>query len=206
LYPQPVERLIAAIAPLTPHMAEEAFQALPYDKPNGAISVFIAGWPTRPEAWSSLASDDVKFWDSFLEIRDTVNKVLEDARNAKLVGASLESKVNVHCEDADFTARLNSPEIANDLRYLFIVSDVQVTSSAAQAVDGCEFKSITDVPGAGSVSVGIARAAGHKCARCWNFSTLVGADAKHSQLCERCVPIVNATHPDLVVPEPEPVA
>jgi isoleucyl-tRNA synthetase len=201
-----VERLIAAIAPLTPHMAEEAFQALPYDKPNGAISVFIAGWPTRPEAWSSLASDDVKFWDSFLEIRDTVNKVLEDARNAKLVGASLESKVNVHCEDADFTARLNSPEIANDLRYLFIVSDVQVTSSAAQAVDGCEFKSITDVPGAGSVSVGIARAAGHKCARCWNFSTLVGADAKHSQLCERCVPIVNATHPDLVVPEPEPVA
>ena len=197
-----VERLIAAIAPLTPHMAEEAFQSLPYDKPNDAISVFIAGWPSNPDAWSSLNGEEVQFWDSFLEIRDTVNKVLEDSRNAKLLGASLEAKVKVHCSDADFTAKLAREEISNDLRYLFIVSGVEIVDSSDEAVNGCDFTSVVDVPGAGAVSVGVARAEGHKCARCWNFSPLVGTDAKHAQLCERCVPIVNATHPDLVVPEP----
>jgi len=194
-----VERLIAAIAPLTPHMAEEAFQALPYDKPNGAISVFIAGWPKAQDAWSGLSADEIQFWDSFLEIRDTVNKVLEDARTAKLLGASLESKVTIHCDDSRFTARLNAPEIAHDLRYLFIVSEVQIVTSSADAIANCEFKSISSISGAGTVSVGVTRALGHKCARCWNFSPLVGADSKHSQLCERCVPIVNASHPDLVV-------
>jgi len=77
-------------------------------------------------------------------------------------------------------------------------------SSSDAAVAGCEFTSIVDIPGAGTVSVGVARASGAKCARCWNFSNLVGADAKHSTLCERCVPIVNASHPDLVVAAPAP--
>ena len=197
-----VERIIAAIAPLTPHMAEEAFQALPYDKPNGAISVFIAGWPSTPAAWSELDAKDVEFWDSFLEIRDGVNKVLEEARTAKLLGASLESKVTMHCSDAEFLAKLKGEGIAEELRYLFIVSEVQLADSSDVAIAGCDFKSVVDVPGAGTVSIGVARAAGSKCARCWNFSPLVGSDAKHSQLCERCVPIVNATHPALVVPEP----
>jgi len=201
-----VERLIAAIAPLTPHMAEEAFQALPYDKPGDAISVFIAGWPSRPSTWASIDADEVKFWDSFLEIRDTVNKVLEDSRNAKLLGASLEAKITLHCSDADFVARLNREEIARDLRYLFIVSQVEVVTSSDAATAGCDFKSIVDVPGAGTVSVGVARASGAKCARCWNFSNLVGVDAKHATLCERCVPIVNASHPDLVVAAPAPAS
>jgi isoleucyl-tRNA synthetase len=200
-----VERLIAAIAPLTPHMAEEAYQALPYDKPDGAISVFTRGWPKRPEAWSRFPASEVAFWDSFLEIRDTVNKVIEDSRTAKLLGASLEAKVTVHCADGDFAAKLTSDEIKRQLRYLFIVSDVEIVSSGNEAVAGCDFKSVVDIPGAGAVSVGVRRAAGHKCARCWNFSTLVGSDAKHSQLCERCAPIVLKNHPDLVVAA-EPVA
>ena len=108
----------------------------------------------------------------------------------------------MHCSDADFTAKLAREEISNDLRYLFIVSGVEIVDSSDAAVNGCDFTSVVDVPGAGAVSVGVARAEGHKCARCWNFSPLVGTDAKHPQLCERCVPIVNATHPDLVVPEP----
>ena len=141
-----VERLIAAIAPLTPHMAEEAFQSLPYDKPNDAISVFIAGWPSNPDAWSSLNGEEVQFWDSFLEIRDTVNKVLEDSRNAKLLGAPLEAKVKVHCSDADFTAKLAREEISNDLRYLFIVSGVEIVDSSDEAVNGCDFTSVVDVP------------------------------------------------------------
>ena len=28
------------------------------------------------------------------------------------------------------------------------------------------------------------------CGRCWNYSTRVGHDAEHAQLCERCAPVI----------------
>ena len=36
-------------------------------------------------------------------------------------------------------------------------------------------------------SVTVAKADGTKCVRCWNYSKAVGADAKHPQLCEKCL-------------------
>ena len=37
------------------------------------------------------------------------------------------------------------------------------------------------------VYVGIQKADGKKCARCWNYSTRVGEDQNHPTICERCV-------------------
>jgi isoleucyl-tRNA synthetase len=44
----------------------------------------------------------------------------------------------------------------------------------------------------GEVLVGVSKAGGAKCGRCWNYSTLVGAHAGHPALCERCAPVVEA--------------
>ncbi len=41
-----------------------------------------------------------------------------------------------------------------------------------------------------SVAVGVTRAPGTKCPRCWNYSTRCGQDAEHPELCERCGPAV----------------
>ena len=40
--------------------------------------------------------------------------------------------------------------------------------------------------------------------RCWNYSTLVGRDQKHPQLCERCSPVIRGMN--LVLPETQPAA
>jgi hypothetical protein len=40
------------------------------------------------------------------------------------------------------------------------------------------------------VTVGVSRAAGSKCARCWNYSELVGSESV-SDLCERCIPVID---------------
>ncbi len=45
---------------------------------------------------------------------------------------------------------------------------------------------------AGEITVGVAKAAGAKCSRCWNYSAAVGGDAEHPELCERCGPVVRA--------------
>lgn len=63
---------------------------------------------------------------------------------------------------------------------------------------------VTLATDAGEVTVGVARADGCKCARCWNYSMRLGGDASHPELCERCTPIVRALNFSL--PAKEPVA
>ena len=51
-----------------------------------------------------------------------------------------------------------------------------------------------DIPGL-TLAVVPARTLGwKKCERCWTWSAVVGADARHPALCGRCLPVVLA-HP-----------
>jgi isoleucyl-tRNA synthetase len=59
----------------------------------------------------------------------------------------------------------------NDLRYVFIVSQVELSKAEE---------------GAG-VSIAIAVADGEKCERCWNYSTRVGESERYPTVCERCI-------------------
>jgi isoleucyl-tRNA synthetase len=52
------------------------------------------------------------------------------------------------------------------------------------------------------VVTGVTRAEGSKCQRCWNYSTLVGSDAEHPTLCERCSPVIR----DMAFKLPSPTA
>jgi isoleucyl-tRNA synthetase len=62
-----------------------------------------------------------------------------------------------------------------DLRYIFIVSQVDLQESLA---DG------------GALEVEVTAADGQKCERCGNYSLEVGKNADFSTLCERCIPVV----------------
>jgi isoleucyl-tRNA synthetase len=46
-----------------------------------------------------------------------------------------------------------------------------------------------EIPG---LVIGVDRARGRKCQRCWTWSERVGADARHPGLCERCLAVVLA--------------
>mmetsp|Transcript_17141 Transcript_17141/g.42973 ORF Transcript_17141/g.42973 Transcript_17141/m.42973 type:complete len:1295 (-) Transcript_17141:143-4027(-) len=214
--------LLAALAPVTPHMAEDAWLAMGPALRGQAASVFQAGWAAPEAAWSSLAPDTVATWGAVLAVRNTVNVTLEKARNAKALGASLEAKLALHVGDdqlAASLARLNS-EAAGELplRYVFLVSQVEFVGTAAEAA-ACPFTAtLPATPAAsasadaaataasssssgastaavtlkGDITVGVSRASGTKCARCWNFSEAVGTTggAEYPDLCERCTPIV----------------
>ena len=80
-----VEAVAAALAPVVPHLAEDIWQAIPYERSHG--SVFEAGWPKL-----SYAVADAEAWAAIRALRDEVNKCLEAARNEKALGASLEAK------------------------------------------------------------------------------------------------------------------
>ncbi len=184
--------ILPVIAPITPHMAEDAWQNLPYDAP--AISVFMNGWrsaeavSSAPNEWA-LSKETDNVWKSILAIRDEVNQLLEKARAEKSLGSSLESKIYVHVEDPtlrEALERLQATENGQDqLRYILISSSVELVQDPATAT-AAAYSSARD-----GFTVGVDRASGVKCSRCWNYSERVGEDADHKELCERCAPVIS---------------
>jgi isoleucyl-tRNA synthetase len=63
----------------------------------------------------------------------------------------------------------------DELRYLFLVSQVTVQEPTSKSPP---FKVIAH------------KADGHKCDRCWNYSTTVGLSQKHPLLCDRCETVI----------------
>ncbi|NET89923.1 MAG: isoleucine--tRNA ligase [Kamptonema sp. SIO1D9] len=66
------------------------------------------------------------------------------------------------------------------LRYLFLASQVELLDSQA-GIEQAEFSSQSD-----NVSVGVVKAEGEKCDRCWNYSPTVGTNPEHPEICDRC--------------------
>lgn len=191
-----LQNLLPLIAPILPHMAEDAWQALPMMKLTD--SVFQAGWCSVPSQWRSFPEEDRLLWRSLLAIRAEVNQCLEKARVDKIIGASLEAAVKVHVPDTDLAAQLASLQVSSNvqdpLRYSFIVSQVDLVKTADEASTATYSSSLQLDEGAGAtVTVGVSKAEGAKCPRCWNYSIHVGEDEEHAALCERCVPIIKAS-------------
>jgi len=183
-----LENLARAIAPVLSHMAEDIWQSLPYETPHQ--SVFASGWMQLEDQWQKpdLASQ----WVALRDIRQEVNKVMEQARVEKEIGSSLESKVLLYVSDTALRQQLatmnpSTGKGSNDvdeLRYLFLASQVELLD-APKTLDELKYQFQSETLG-----VGVVKADGTKCDRCWNYSTHVGRSEVHPLLCERCEPII----------------
>ncbi|MGB3206298.1 MAG: isoleucine--tRNA ligase, partial [Crinalium sp.] len=177
-----LENLAKAIAPVLSHMAEDIWQYIPYTTP--CKSVFEAGWVNLEEEWHK--PELTQPWQMLRQVRTDVNKVLEQARTEKMIGSSLESKVLLYIPNVDQRQLLQqlNPEAGNgvdELRYLFLSSQVELLDSL-EALQDIQYKVQGD-----NLGVGVVKADGEKCDRCWNYSTQVGKIAEHPMICERCV-------------------
>jgi isoleucyl-tRNA synthetase len=183
-----LENLARSIAPVLSHLAEDIWQSLPYS--TSYKSVFEAGWVKLDPTWEDTTLKTK--WEMLRDIRSEVNKVLEQARNDKAIGSSLEAKLLLYVADANLRQQLQacnpsdslSGNGVDELRYLFLTSQVQLLESS-DGLGQLKYNSQTDALG-----IGVAEAEGHKCDRCWNYSTHVGESAEHPLLCERCVPAI----------------
>ena len=156
------------LAPVISFTAEEIWGYMPRSEKDDAESVFFNKLPEK----SGVSADEefMEKWEKIDELRDIVNKALEEARGQKLIGKSLEAKVTLNCgrDWYDF-----AKSVENDLVSAFIVSAVDVEKSE---FDG--------------VNVKVEVAPGEKCERCWTHSDTVGKCAEHPTLCARCAEIV----------------
>ena len=98
------------LAPILAFTADEAFENLPHQKLS---SVHLAEFPKLSGADNLKLLND---WEKMFAIRDDVLKKLEEARNAKEIGSSLEAKVILKVDKE--TTMFLMPYY-EDLRYIF---------------------------------------------------------------------------------------
>ncbi len=158
------DALARMLGPILVFTADEIWENLPRrhaSQPSVHLAEFpVAGDDNQDELFAS--------WTRLFEIRDEVLGALEEARVAKQIGSSLEAKVTL-AASGDALEALQRRQA--DLRYLFIVSQVELVAAEENT----------------AVSITVAPADGRKCERCWNYSTLIGESDLYPTACERCV-------------------
>ena len=168
------EALVRLLAPVMSFTADEVWSFLPA-APARSASVHLELFPAPqgltgelPAGFDAAAIE--RDWQTLLGVRDEALKALETARAEKLIGSSLEAQVRLSAPETVYPVLERYRE---QLRYLFIVSDVVLEKAPASNGDV-------------ALAVTIGKAPGQKCERCWNYSTHVGEDANYPTVCERC--------------------
>jgi isoleucyl-tRNA synthetase len=164
------ESMVRWLAPILSFTAEEVWGYLPGAR---ADSVFHATWHALPET-----PPDAIDWQLLLALRGDVMRELEKLRDAGRIGAPLDARVDVYCAAAQLA---RCAALGEELRFLLITSEAQV-HAAADAPAGAVAASAAE-----GVWLVVQPSEEAKCVRCWQRRPDVGADARHPQLCLRCV-------------------
>ena len=162
-------------APILAFTCEEIWANLPKSSDHNPEACVFNEMP-KGKAGDETAEFMAK-WERIRKIRDEVNKALENARNQKTIGKSLEAQVTLKA-DGELYASLKENEAVLDP--VFIVSKVVLEQGAAA-------QTTAETEG---LEVTVSKAHGEKCERCWAYSDTVGKDEKHPTLCARCAAII----------------
>ena len=146
-------------APILSFTSEEVWQHLP-DFPGKENSIHLHLFPENNAAPACSEQID---WDKIMALRERVLKAIEEARNAKVIGDSLEAAVTITLPDYEQFFTASHEEL---LREISVVSELKLESGAEERIL-------------------VAKYAGSKCPRCWTWH-----QDQSTELCRRCRQVV----------------
>jgi isoleucyl-tRNA synthetase len=168
------DALCRLLAPVLVFTAEEAWR---YSTVAGSADAGQPGSPTPattsvhiqefPEP-QNRGREAIGQLDELLRLRGIIGQAIEQARQEKLIGNTLEARVVLN-SDSDVTEKVSREE----LEEFFILSDLTIQNGKEATV------SVTKTPYG-------------KCARCWRHRPTVGTSEAHPDLCDRCESVVVA--------------
>ncbi len=157
------QAMMRLMAPILSFTANEIWETLGLDANK---TVFEDTWYDLPA--HGLSAERLTVWEAVIVARGLSTKEIEVLRTAGQVGSSLQAELEFFATDVTFDA-LSS--LAEDLRFVMIVSSAKVTKVATDAEQKIFVTPSTHV----------------KCGRCWHYRADVGAHAEHPTICGRCV-------------------
>ncbi|MEG0448567.1 MAG: isoleucine--tRNA ligase [Lysinibacillus sp.] len=164
--------LLKVMTPIIPHTTDEMWAYLDVEE----ASVQLTDFPEVDEQ-ANFESLRAK-WANIIAVRDDILKALEEARNAKTIGKSLEAKVTIYAKE-DIVALLNDANI--DFAQLSIVSAFEIATLDTAPAEALALE---------HVSIVVEKAEGEKCERCWSISETVGSNVAQPTVCARCAEVV----------------
>ncbi len=173
-----LDALVKIMAPILPFTADEIYAHMPQEhqkKESVHLEEMVALNPEWKDETLALK------WENIRSLRAEVTKALEEARIAKLIGHPLDAALEIKLPDSPFKDQVKNlaENIAENLADIFIVSSaVLVDEVAANAYQGKEIEGLV---------IGVTKAKGEKCDRCWRFDASIGEDILHPTACRRCV-------------------
>ncbi|EEU30620.1 isoleucine--tRNA ligase [Limosilactobacillus coleohominis 101-4-CHN] len=173
--------LVKLLTPILPHTTEEVWGYM--NEPEEFVQL-----TEIPEARHFTNEEQLlEQWNQFMELRSHVLKVLEDARNDKLIGRSLGARADLYVKPSQ-KAVLDA--LNYDVELLLGVSDLEIHAADEAPAEAEHFND--------GAAVRVQKAAGEVCARCRMTKEDVGSDPAYPQLCARCARIVREHFPETV--------
>jgi isoleucyl-tRNA synthetase len=163
------------LAPILTFTAEEVWAALPAWKGKEA-SIHLTQFPHVNEQCFNV--DLGERWKVMIDAKAEISKAVEQARKEKVIGHSLDARITIAAPEK---MRALMASHLEDLRALLIVSQLQL----AQEKEITKPYKSEEIKG---LFVGVEKARGVKCERCWIYEESVGSDAQHPTVCGRCLP------------------
>jgi isoleucyl-tRNA synthetase len=169
-------------APFIPFTAEEVWKYLPREKnASDIVSVHMLDMPRLNNTW--LDEKLLEDWELLLMVRDIAMRAIEKERMEKIIGDSLEAEVIFYVEDEKTYRYLKNYSL--ELATILLVSKAKI-----HKIDKIPLNSFRDEELVPKLGMTVERAKGSKCLRCWNYSSSVGEDIEHPDLCIRCVGVL----------------
>ena len=163
------------LAPILTFTAEEVWAALPAWKGKEA-SIHLTQFPQVNDQY--LNADLGERWKVMIDAKAEISKAIEQARKEKVIGHSLDARITIAAPEKMDALMASHLE---DLRALLIVSQVKLANEGEiiKPYKSEEIKGLV---------VGVEKAHGTKCERCWIYEESVGASTEHPTVCGRCLP------------------
>lgn len=178
-----LDGLLRLLSPILCFTAEEAWNHLYSVGQKEPLSkgIFFVDFPESCEVEGCDERMMAK-WERIIGVRSEITKALEIARREKVIGHSLEAKVQIKAE-GDLAAFLE--EEWQTIKEVSIISELspltEIDREGETSFESEELEGFT---------VQVNGAPGKKCERCWIRSTTVGQAVEHPDICDRCVEVV----------------
>ncbi len=169
-----VEALSRWVAPILSFTAEEIHEHIPGERGE---SVLLEEYYTGLATLADDAEMGRDFWERVLEVKQAVNKCLEDARNAKTIKGSLAAEVTLHVDES---LHATLAKLGDELRFVMLTSEVTLKPLAEARAQA----EVTELEG---LKVAVVESPNNKCERCWHHREEVGTHPEHPDLCNRCI-------------------
>ena len=170
-------KLAKVLTPILPHTMEEIWSFLKEKEDY----IQLTNMPKVEEYENS--EELLAKWQKFMSLRDDVLKVLEEARDKKLIGKSFEAAVTIYPTE-EMKSVLDSLDA--NFRQILIVSKLTIADDPAP-------ENAEKLQNGAFI---VERAEGEVCPRCRMIRNDIGQDNDLPMLCGRCAEIVKADYPE----------